>query len=86
MICKTRINYRDRIFTKNYALTTQSEEAAISQMKNSNDFKPENIYEYSVMLNIEEDEPMILQLKTNAICPQIKVSNNIFKFGDCFCK
>lgn len=55
-------------------------------MKNNTDFKPENIHEYSVMVNIEEDEPMILQLKANAICPQIKISDQVFKFGDCLCK
>lgn len=38
------------------------------------------------MLNIEEDDPMIFQLKANAICPQIKISDQVFKFGDCLCK
>lgn len=52
-------------------------------MKNSPDFKPENIHEYSVLVNVEEDEPMIMQLKANAVCPTIKVSENVFKFGDC---
>lgn len=52
-------------------------------MKNSPDFKPENIHEYSVLVNVEEDEPMIVQLKANAVCPTIKVSENVFKFGDC---
>lgn len=55
-------------------------------MKNNTDFRPENLYEYSVMLNIEEDDPMIFQLKANAICPQIKISDQVFKFGDCLCK
>ena len=55
-------------------------------MKNNTDFKPETFHEYSVMLSVEEDEPMILQLKANAICPQVKVSESTFKFGDCFCK
>lgn len=25
---------------------------------------------------------MVLQLKANAVCPTIKLSDNIFKFGD----
>jgi len=29
---------------------------------------------------------MILQLKANAINPQIKISDQIFKFGDCLVK
>ena len=52
-------------------------------MKNAADFKPENVFEYSVMVNVEEDEPMILQLRANAICPLLKISDNTFKFGDC---
>ena len=55
-------------------------------MKNSPDFRPENLHEYSVMMSVEEDEPMILQLKANAICPLVKVSENVFKFGDCGAK
>ena len=55
-------------------------------MKNSTDFKPENHYEYSVMMSIEEDDPMILQLKATTACPQVKVSEHVFKFGDCVCK
>lgn len=55
-------------------------------MKNNTDFKPETFHEYSVMLSVEEDEPMILQLKANAVCPQIKTSEQVFKFGDCYCK
>lgn len=26
---------------------------------------------------------MILQLKANAVCPTIKLSESMFKFGDC---
>lgn len=26
---------------------------------------------------------MILQLKANAICPLLKLDNDLFKFGDC---
>ena len=37
-------------------------------------------------MSVEEDEPMIVQLKANAICPLIKLSDNIFKFGDCSSK
>ncbi len=51
-------------------------------MKNSADFKPENIHEYSILLNVQEDEPMIVQLKATAVCPTIKLSENTFKFGD----
>lgn len=29
---------------------------------------------------------MILQLKANAICPLLKISDNTFKFGDCLLK
>ena len=29
---------------------------------------------------------MVLQLKANAICPQVKVSESTFKFGDCLFK
>ena len=29
---------------------------------------------------------MILQLKANAICPQVKLENDLFKFGDCSVK
>ena len=52
-------------------------------MKSSPDFKPENIHEYSILVNVEEDEPMIMQLKANAVCPTVKLSQNTFKFGDC---
>lgn len=40
IICKSKITYKDRIFTKNYALSTQEQEGAINSMKNSHDFKP----------------------------------------------
>jgi hypothetical protein len=26
---------------------------------------------------------MIIQLKANAVCPQIKIENDLIKFGDC---
>ena len=55
IICKTRLSYKDRVFTKNYALTGEEQENAINHMKNNTEFKPENIHEYSVMINIEED-------------------------------
>lgn len=35
------------------------------------------------MLLSEGDEPIIMQLRANAICPQVKVENDLFKFGDC---
>lgn len=35
------------------------------------------------MLASEGDDPMILQLKANAICPLLKLDNDLFKFGDC---
>jgi hypothetical protein len=35
------------------------------------------------MLSSEGDDPMIIQLKANAICPQIKLEKDLFKFGDC---
>jgi len=35
------------------------------------------------MLASEGDEPIIMQLKANAICPQIKLENDLFQFGDC---
>ena len=82
-LCRTKVNYRDRVYTKSYALTEPNEEGAINQKKNSNEFKPENIYEYSVMLSSEGDDPMVIQLKANAICPQIKLEKDLFKFGDC---
>jgi hypothetical protein len=31
----------------------------------------------------EGDDPIIIQLKANAICPQVKISTDLFKFGDC---
>lgn len=31
----------------------------------------------------EGDDPIIIQLKANAICPQVKLSTDVFKFGDC---
>lgn len=34
----------------------------------------------------EGDDPIIIQLKANAICPQIKLSTDLFKFGDCHVK
>ncbi len=83
IICKSRTTYKDKIFTYNYALTAADQEGAINSMKNSPDFKPENIHEYSILVNVEEDEPMIMQLKANAVCPTIKLSQNTFKFGDC---
>ena len=35
------------------------------------------------MLASEGDDLMILQLKANAICPLLKLDNDLFKFGDC---
>ena len=86
LICNTRISYKDKIFAKNYALSAADQEGAINSMKNAVDFKPENLHEYSIMMSVEEDEPMIMQLKANAMCPLIKLSDNIFKFGDCSSK
>jgi len=80
------VNYRDRVYTKSYALTPIEQEGAINHKKNSNEFKPENIYEYSIMMLSEGDDPIIIQLKANAICPQVKLSTDIFKFGDCHLK
>ena len=31
----------------------------------------------------EGDDPIIIQLKANATCPQVKISTDLFKFGDC---
>jgi hypothetical protein len=81
--CKTKVNYRDRVYTKSYALTPIEQDGAINHKKNSNEFKPENIYEYSIMMLSEGDDPIIIQLKANAICPQVKLSTDLFKFGDC---
>ena len=81
--CRTKVNYRDKVYTTSFALTQGEQEGAINHKKNSNEFKPENIYEYSVMLSSEGDDPMIIQLKANAICPQIKLEKDLFKFGDC---
>jgi hypothetical protein len=81
--CRTKVNYRDRVFTKSFALTPADQEGAINHKKNANEFKPENIYEYSLMLTSEGDDPIILQLKANAVCPQVKLENDLFKFGDC---
>lgn len=39
-ICRSKVNYKDRVFTKTFALTSQEEEAAINSKKNSNDYKP----------------------------------------------
>jgi hypothetical protein len=83
VVCRSRITYKDRIFTKNFALLSQEEEGPITSMKNSHDFKPETIHEYSALMSIEEDDPIILQLKANAVCPAIKLSESMFKFGDC---
>lgn len=71
------------MFTKSYALTPVDQEGAINHKKNSADFKPENIYEYSILLSSEGDDPIIMQLKANAVCPTIKLDNDTFKFGDC---
>jgi hypothetical protein len=84
--CRTKVTYRDRVYTKSYALTPLDQEGAINQKKNSNEFKPETIYEYSILLSSEGDDPMIIQLKANAICPQVKLENDLFKFGDCSVK
>lgn len=35
------------------------------------------------MLSSEGDDPIIMQLKANAICPQVKLESDLFKFGDC---
>lgn len=42
--CRTKVTYRDRVYTKSYALTPLEQEGAINHKKNSNEFKPENIY------------------------------------------
>jgi hypothetical protein len=38
------------------------------------------------MLSSEGDDPIIIQLKANAVCPQVKLENDLFKFGDCSVK
>lgn len=38
------------------------------------------------MLTSEGDDPIILQLKATAVCPQVKLENDLFKFGDCSVK
>lgn len=81
--CRTKVSYRDRVFTTSYSLTPNDQEGAINHKKNSNEFKPENIYQYSIMVSSQGDDPIILQLKANAVCPQIKLENDLFKFGDC---
>lgn len=62
------------------------QEGAISHKKNSNEFKPENLYEYSILMLSEGDDPIIIQLKANTVCPQVKLSNDLFQFGDCHIK
>jgi len=37
-------------------------------------------------MKVEEDEPIIFQLKAVTVCPQIKVQKDLFQFGDCFIK
>lgn len=51
LICRTKISYRDRIYTKNYALTG-NEEGVIQQMKNAAGFKVETLFEYSALVSI----------------------------------
>lgn len=43
-ICRTKATYKDKIYTKTYALTSTEEEAAINSKKNSPDYKPENLH------------------------------------------
>ena len=31
----------------------------------------------------EGDDPIVMQLKANAVCPHIKLESDLFKFGDC---
>ncbi len=38
------------------------------------------------MIKVEEDEPIILQLKANTVCPQVKLQKDLFQFGDCYIK
>ena len=38
------------------------------------------------MMLSEGDDPIIIQLKANAICPQVKLSTDLFKFEDCHLK
>lgn len=35
------------------------------------------------MLTSESDDPIIIQLKANAVCPQVKLESDLFRFGDC---
>ncbi len=43
-ICRSKVNYKDRVYTKTFALTSPEEEAAINSKKNSHEFKPENLH------------------------------------------
>ena len=51
-VCKSKVSYKDRVYTKTFALTSAEEEGAINSKKNSSDFKPENLHEYSVMMRV----------------------------------
>ena len=83
-ICKSKITYKEQIYTKNYAITPQGEEVNYQQsQKMENEFKPDSTHEYSVLFDFFEEEPIILQLKGNTNCPLIKVEKTIFQFGDC---
>jgi hypothetical protein len=82
-ICKSKITYKEQIYTKNYAITPPGEEVNYQQQKLENEFKPETQHEYSVLFDFFEEEPIILQLKGNTSCPLIKVEKTIFQFGDC---
>ena len=42
-------------------------------------------YEYTVSIK-DLNKPKQFKLKANAVCPTIKISENIFKFGDCSSK
>lgn len=35
------------------------------------------------MFEFDDNEPLVLQMKGNTSCPQIKLEKNLFKFGDC---
>ena len=84
LICKSRLTYKDQIYTRNYSLTPLGEEIVYPERQRlEEEFQASNSHEYSVLFEFDDNEPLVIQTKGNTHCPLIKLEKNLFQFGDC---
>lgn len=66
------MEFKHNVMTKNYALSEEDTKQEVAD------------FTYTAIIRFEGDEePIYLVLSSKGVCPQIKLSSPILKFGEC---